>query len=64
MRYMHKWKVCFSAIKIKWYVCKGTRFFDTCNSFRVFFSLLIRFLINGIGYRQRNLLFPITNHFS
>ena len=34
----------------KWYVCKGTRFFDTCNSFHVFFSLLIRFLINGIEY--------------
>ena len=38
-------------------ICKGTRFFDNCNPSVLFFSCLIRFLINRIGYPLRNKLF-------
>ena len=38
-------------------ICKGTRFFDTCNPSPPFFSSFIRFLINRIGYRLQNIGF-------
>ncbi len=40
-------------------ICKGTRFFDTCNPYPLFFYILIRFLINTIAYHVQTHRFLI-----